>query len=82
MESLGIDENFAAYIEDAQHDRISNGQWLVYNGGKAIAAGSKESMESLRKTYNSKEIMIVHVDLTMAKSQPLKELEKILKENS
>jgi len=83
MECSKIDENFMAYINDAKCDRINNGQWLVYKGGKAIAAGSKESMESLRKTYeNKKEIMIVQVDLSMARSRPLKELEKILKENS
>ena len=82
MEGSKLDVNFMAYINDANCDRISNGQWLVYKDGKAIAAGSKESMESLRRTYeNKKEIMIVQADLTIAKSQPLRELEKILREN-
>jgi hypothetical protein len=80
MENRTIDRNFIAYIRDVQSGNLSSGQHVVYKHGKAIASGSKESMESLCKFYDSTDekesVLHVQADLSFANSQSIEELEK------
>ncbi len=76
-----IDENYIAYIKEAQQGKLDcfNGKYILCKKGKIIASGSQESMGSLYKSLNFPDIKAFRVELKYAKSQNLEDLEEILK---
>lgn len=73
-----IDENFVAYIKEAQQGILYDGRCIFCQNGKIIGAGSEESMKSLYENTDSSSKAVFEVDLEFAMTQDLKKLEKMI----